>query len=365
MASGRSLLLVGLLATGVRLPAASQEAPIESTVIRWRDLPPLEPPADPRPKVPGPMKEIRTRHRLGMLGSGKMTQAASRYLSAGALPAAVGTTASTPTVLASFEAAIDDFSSNPPDSMGAVGPEHLVVTLNGKVRIQSKLGVETSATSLNAFWAAVATAGTTGDPSVFYDEDSGRYLMSSVSGSSPGSSQILLAVSQTADPTGAWILRAVTVDTRALTFADYPVLGFNQKWIAITASMYTGAPLFDQPKMWVFDKSAALAPGPVTPTVFWDHFSDVGDGEGGPLIPAITYGSEPDLHIVEYSGPVGETSRVALRAGYKSITASELGALSGLTAGVGLELGSLGLDLAFQPLGALGRVYRLGLTKRF
>ncbi|MDE2293534.1 MAG: hypothetical protein KGL53_15745 [Elusimicrobia bacterium] len=68
---------------------------------------------------------------------------------------------------------------------------------------------------------------------------------------------------------------------------------------------------------------------------------------------------------VEYSMPVQDVWRVALRAGYKSLTAPDLGPLSGLSGGVGLAVGGLSVDLAFQPMAVLGEVFRGSISWRF
>lgn len=55
----------------------------------------------------------------------------------------------------------------------------------------------------------------------------------------------------------------------------------------------------------------------------------------------------------------------AARLGYSSRTTPALGALSGLTAGVGLQAGGFKFDAAFAPMGVLGQAMRLGVGWRF
>lgn len=68
---------------------------------------------------------------------------------------------------------------------------------------------------------------------------------------------------------------------------------------------------------------------------------------------------------IEYSFPVADKWRFALRAGYKSLTAVDLGPLSGLTGGIGFEGRRLRVDFAFQPMAVLGEVYRASFGWRF
>lgn len=68
---------------------------------------------------------------------------------------------------------------------------------------------------------------------------------------------------------------------------------------------------------------------------------------------------------VEYSLPVTEGWRGALRAGYKTLTAADLGPLTGLSGGIGLEGKALTVDFAFQPMAVLGEVFRFSLGWKF
>jgi hypothetical protein len=55
----------------------------------------------------------------------------------------------------------------------------------------------------------------------------------------------------------------------------------------------------------------------------------------------------------------------AMRLGYTSVSAADLGILSGVTAGVGLKTGKFTFDLAFQPMGLFGESFRLGVGWKF
>lgn len=68
---------------------------------------------------------------------------------------------------------------------------------------------------------------------------------------------------------------------------------------------------------------------------------------------------------VEYSFPVNELWRAAVRGGYKSLTAPDLGPLTGLAGGIGLENRAVTVDFAFQPMGVLGELFRASVGWRF
>lgn len=68
---------------------------------------------------------------------------------------------------------------------------------------------------------------------------------------------------------------------------------------------------------------------------------------------------------VECSRRLGREMWAALRFGYNSRSAIELGPLTGLTAGVGVRSGALSFDAAFQPQAVLGETLRLSLGWKF
>ncbi|MBI5239815.1 MAG: hypothetical protein HY926_05030 [Elusimicrobia bacterium] len=68
---------------------------------------------------------------------------------------------------------------------------------------------------------------------------------------------------------------------------------------------------------------------------------------------------------VEVEHVAAEAVLAALRLGYCGRTAPDLGPLSGLTAGVGLQVRRFSFDAGFQPMGALGQSFRLGVGWKF
>ncbi len=75
---------------------------------------------------------------------------------------------------------------------------------------------------------------------------------------------------------------------------------------------------------------------------------------------------EPFLRLGgEWRLQAGSRSLVLLRGGYRTETAGGLGALSGLSLGLGVGLGRWSSDFSFIPYGILGESYRLSLGFRF
>ncbi|MFZ1699723.1 MAG: hypothetical protein WBO10_01545 [Pyrinomonadaceae bacterium] len=113
---------------------------------------------------------------------------------------------------------------NPPDTVGDVGPNHYVQSINGSggsvVQIYNK---STGATIGSQFFMDGLSPGGNcasgaGDPIVLYDQAADRWLLSEFSGSG---NQLCVYISQTPDPAGAYFGYAFT----APSFPDYPKYG--------------------------------------------------------------------------------------------------------------------------------------------
>lgn len=231
-------------------------------------------------------------------------------------PQAAGTAYSnTPPPSASFEALPSDGSAFNPDTHGAVGPNHLMVTLNSEVRIQDRSGGQISRVSLDAWWAVAGqTAGATNvfDPRVVYDPYGGRFIFSANNdpdGSNPG---LLIAVSATSDPTGTWYRRFIDINATRPVFADSPTLGFNRHWIVLSTDTYTNTPPYDfsRADIFVYNKTNFYANGSFAPTsiAYPDAFA---------IVPVVTYDANLTTNylvsviagvITNY--PAGETNGV-------------------------------------------------------
>lgn len=139
---------------------------------------------------------------------------------------------------ADFLALEDNGGSIPPDVNGAVGPNHLMITLNTQVRIQTRQGEEISTISLGNFWHGLPGSGSTFDPKIVWDHLAERWLITTPSGSNPLESRLFVGMSETSDPTGIWHLYSIDTDADNQHWFDYPNMGFNEKWVAITGNMF-------------------------------------------------------------------------------------------------------------------------------
>lgn len=201
-----------------------------------------------------------------------------------ALPLPPTPSVPSPAPAANFEALGDDNTALPPDTQGAVGPNHLMVALNNNVRIQNRTTGATigSIVSLDSFWTSTGATGVF-DPKLAYDHMAGRWIFCAVSDRSTANSSLLIATSETNDPTGFWDLYLVDADPTDTYWADYPSVGFNKDWIVVTYNAFQNSDdAFVQSDILAFKKADLYAGTAATYTFFPDTGAST-------LAPALTF----------------------------------------------------------------------------
>ncbi len=207
-----------------------------------------------------------------------------------------------PPVGINFQALPDDNTQIPPDTHGAIGKNHAMTMLNTQVRIQNKLGNIISTVSLAAFWAPAGASGVF-DPRIIYDQGADRWLATCDADRRSAASAVLFAISDTDDPTGGWTFYKIDADPTNIDWSDYPDIGFNNTWIAITNNMYAVSDdSWGGAAMWVIDKSTALAGGALSWTFFPIGSDTFGGYSGATLRVCHTFGSESKLYIADNAG---------------------------------------------------------------
>lgn len=233
-------------------------------------------------------------------------QAPTLQPSTGAAPDATATPGSVQMTLipvaTDFQAIPDNFTRIPPDTHGAVGPNHVMTMLNTQVRIQTRGGTNVSTVGLSTFWSP--TGGSSPfDPRLLYDQQSGRWLATCDSDRRSAAASVLIAISDSDDPTGGWTFFRIDADPTDIDWPDFPDIGFNDTWIAISNNMFTvSSDAYSGTAMWVIDKSTALSGGPLTLTYFAAGFDVAGGARGFAIRVCQTFGSEPTLYLVDNAG---------------------------------------------------------------
>jgi MYXO-CTERM domain-containing protein len=146
-----------------------------------------------------------------------------------------------PPMTATFDALDDNNTFIPPDTSGAVGPNHLLVALDSQMRIQSKSGATLTTTTLATFFTGFGHTSFY-SPKVAYDSLSGRWIVIAAADPNTATSSVMLAASQTNDPTGSWFIYDIRATAGGGTiYADRPFLGFSKDWIVVTSNLYANS----------------------------------------------------------------------------------------------------------------------------
>ncbi len=209
---------------------------------------------------------------------------------------------------ANFAGPGDNGTVTPPDTQGTVGPNHLMVTLNNNVTIESRTGTILHTVSIAGFWSSLGNINEAFDPRVLYDPYAGRWIISSGANAAAPSASILIGVSATSDPTGLWYLYKVPLGGES--WADYPTLGFNGDWIVVQANIFTVADTsFVASNIYAFNKADLYAGGA-------GQYTEFQDPTGYTDYPAVTHDNAlaTEYLVRNWNGPAG-TLRVSTITG--------------------------------------------------
>ena len=160
----------------------------------------------------------------------------------------------------------------PPDPDLAVGPNHIVHVVNSDIAFYTKSGTKLFQQSEQNFFKSVSPDAFDYDPKVIYDQIAKRFVVLDLGlndASSGGTSNLIIGVSDTPDPTGTWKLFKVSVlqTSGSNTYWwDYPGLGYNKDMICMSGNMFamTGSSGFNGVQIVAFDKTL-LYSGTATP----------------------------------------------------------------------------------------------------
>ncbi len=206
-----------------------------------------------------------------------------------------------PVLGSSFIGITQTGSSIPPDTMGAAGPSHLMEITNDKVGFFNKsTGALISNVTLQSFWLSLGTSASQPDnfpydPKVIYDQHSGRFIAITLGGGTSANSWLMIAVSNTSDPTGDWLKKAIDANNNDTgLFADFPGLGVDANNVYVTANMFNDANFFQYSKVWVVPKTQLLNGNA---SITWTEFRDP-TGSGFTMQPAHVFGSSSAEYFV-------------------------------------------------------------------
>jgi hypothetical protein len=130
----------------------------------------------------------------------------------------------------------------PPDTIGAVGPNHFVEAVNLTLGFYDKsTGSAIRTVGLGSFFSPLGGVLNGSDPDVTYDTYTNQFVVGMIDYNNSNANRYDFAVSNTSDPTGSWTFHRydMTHDTTSGSYLnDYPRLGYNADAYVVTFNMF-------------------------------------------------------------------------------------------------------------------------------
>ena len=202
----------------------------------------------------------------------------------------------------------------PPDPTLAVGPTHIVETVNMAVAFYDKEGnlefyANLDSTGNPGFFETVGAGNFTFDPKCFYDHYSERFVIVALEVYGSTESWIDIAVSDDSNPHGVWY--KYRTDSRinvngTLYWVDYPGFGYDQTGYYVTGNLFRlsgGGGGFAGALFRSFNKTPLLTGQPA-------QYTDVRDGSAASVQVAQHFGN----NIRPFFASVNSTSSIKIQA---------------------------------------------------
>jgi hypothetical protein len=208
-------------------------------------------------------------------------------------------------LFASFDG-IPQGNSIPPDPYIAVGPDHVMLTVNSTFRITDKEGNTLKTISADQ-WFSTTVPGNynenTFDPKVTYDHFSNRWVMVWLD-SQVSTAYFLISVSDDENPLGTWYNWALPSNVNGTTpigsWGDYQGVGYDDKAIYITSNQFYFSGGYQYTKLRIIDKNDLYA---ATPGVL--NFRDFYNIPDFGLRPSRAYDVSNEYYLMDVAGNGG------------------------------------------------------------
>ena len=159
-------------------------------------------------------------------------------------------------------------NSIPPDPYLAVGPQHIIGTVNTSFGIWDKNGNKLKTIDINSWYASVLPGVSAFDPKVIYDQIAKRWVMvwlDQAQSPSPNRGNILVSVSHDSSALGIWynyvFSAMVNGSTPVSTWLDYQGVGYDSSALYITGQQwdFSASNVFQYCKIKILPKSQLYA----------------------------------------------------------------------------------------------------------
>jgi hypothetical protein len=123
----------------------------------------------------------------------------------------------------------------PPDTNGAIGPNHFAEAVNGSFAVYNKTGTELVHVDLDSFFTFSFNGinyprGYSFDPRIVYDRRSSRWFVVALEIDDQDANHMMLAVSRTSNPTGVWDKYGIEIGSSGY-FTDYESLSVDDNGV--------------------------------------------------------------------------------------------------------------------------------------
>ncbi len=175
--------------------------------------------------------------------------------------------------------------SLPPDTMVAASGSRVLEAVNVVLRLSDRDGGNATTKSLANFFGLPATTAFHFDPKVYFDRLSNRfYVVSLVADFVERKSFIYLSVSRSGAPDGlvapsSWCNYRIPSRVGA-SWADFPTLGMNEKWLAIGVNNFNFSFTFRSAFVYALDKQRLARNGASCPGTDFFRYRANQDADG-------------------------------------------------------------------------------------
>jgi len=204
--------------------------------------------------------------------------------------------------------------SIPPDTHGAIGPNHVVTASNDLLRVHTKSGNVLSTVSIGAFAGVPNTC----DPYIQYDPQSQRWFYVAIDCGGQDNNRLAVLVSASNDPTGNWFRYSFVPNLPGGAFSlDHPYLGFDDRWLVVSGRKFPGSNSFSGPVLFIMDKANLVANGTI---VFGTNAQAIEKtaADGDSPLPVTVYGNNPNtntFYVLQNWNAAGSTIRLSTVTG--------------------------------------------------
>jgi hypothetical protein len=195
----------------------------------------------------------------------------------------------------------------PPDCTLAVGPEHVLASVNSSLAVYTKAGAVLLQRTLTQWFANVAAGMTIFDPKALFDQHAGRWVLMAVAiTNNPKASLQLVSISNTSNPMGGWKNYRFDAmrngNTLTNNWADFPALGVDNQALYITSNMFAFGGGFQYSKIRVIPKAGPYGGG-AAPYFDFTGMKNADNSVAFTIQPSHTFGAPQVEYLVNTGFP--------------------------------------------------------------